>query len=59
VIGLVVMLIEFEDLVAYGNGTTFENDNKEWRRLFAEAPDSPEKLLSVELLTEFSPSDVI
>ncbi|OIQ95469.1 hypothetical protein GALL_225320 [mine drainage metagenome] len=55
--GNVVMLIEYHDMAAYGNRTTFENTDKDWQRLFANTPDSPEKLLSVELLTEFSPAD--
>jgi len=57
--GHVVMLIEYEDMAAYGARTTFENSNVEWRRLFAVTPNSPERLVSVELLTEFSPADAI
>lgn len=52
--GHVVMLIEYEDMAAYGARTAFENNNPEWKRLFAAHPDSPERLVSVELLTEFS-----
>jgi hypothetical protein len=58
-IGHVMMLIEYEDMAAYGARTTFENANAEWKRLFAATPDSPECLVSVELLTEFSPADAI
>jgi len=57
--GTVVMLIEYEDMAAYGSRTAFENSNKEWKELFAAAPDAPEKLLSVELLTEFGPADAV
>jgi hypothetical protein len=49
------MLIEYEDMAAYGARTAFENSNPEWKCLFAAAPDSPERLVSVELLTEISP----
>lgn len=50
--GPVIMMIEYDDMAAYGARTTFENNNPEWRDLFAPTPDSPETLLSVELLTE-------
>ena len=56
--GNVVMLIEYEDVAAYGARTAFENSNPEWKRLFAGAPDSPERLVSVELLTEISPDAI-
>ena len=49
----VVLLIEYEDMAAYGARAAFENNNQEWRDLFAAAPDSPEHLVRVELLTEF------
>jgi len=55
--GNVVMLIEREDMAAYGARTAFENSNPEWKRLLA-APDSPERLVSVELLTEVSPDGI-
>jgi hypothetical protein len=55
----VVLLIEYDDMAAYGKRTTFENNNKDWKRLFTAAPDSPERLLSVELLTEFNPADAV
>lgn len=55
--GHIVMLIEYEDMAAYGARTTFENQHPDWRRLFAQQPDSPERLISVELLTEFSPDN--
>lgn len=56
--GNVIMLIEYEDMAAYGARTAFENSNPEWKRLFAAAPDSPERLVSVELLTEFFPDAI-
>ena len=51
--GPVIMMIEYEDMAAYGARTAFENSNADWKRLFEAKPDSPETLLSVELLTEF------
>lgn len=51
----VVLHIEYEDMAAYGARTTFENSNSEWRALFEGSPDSPETLVSVELLTELAP----
>jgi hypothetical protein len=55
--GLIVM-IEYEDMAAYGARTAFESANSAWRSLFAPRPDSPEMLISVELLTEIPPSIV-
>jgi hypothetical protein len=52
--GPVIMMIEYEDMAAYGARTAFENANAEWRKLFEATPESPETLLSVELLTELS-----
>jgi len=52
--GPVILVIEYEDMAAYGARTAFENGNSEWKTLFAAQPDSPETLLSVELLTELS-----
>jgi len=51
----VILMIEYEDMAAYGARTAFENANAEWRKLFEPTRDSPETLLSVELLTEISP----
>lgn len=48
----ITMLIEYADMAAYGARTDYERANKEWRNLFSERPDSPERLLSVELLIE-------
>ena len=53
--GPVLLMIEYEDMAAYGARTAFENANPDWKRLFEAAPDSPETLLSVELLTEMAP----
>jgi len=53
----VILMIEYEDMAAYGARTAFENANVEWRRLFASQRDSPETLVSVELLTEISPDE--
>jgi NIPSNAP protein len=51
----VILMIEYEDMAAYGARTAFENANAGWRKLFAPTPDSPELLTSVELLTEIPP----
>jgi len=53
----VILMIEYADMAAYGARTAFENANPEWRRLFEPERDSPETLVSVELLTEISPGD--
>lgn len=52
--GPVIMMIEYEDMAAYGARTAFENANPEWRKLFEATPESPESLISVELLTEMA-----
>jgi hypothetical protein len=53
--GPLLLAIEYEDMAAYGARTAFENANADWKKLFEAKPDSPETLVSVELLTEFSP----
>src|SRR5216684_1807403 len=53
----VILMIEYEDMAAYGARTAFENANVEWRLLFEPTRDSPETLVSVELLTEL-PADL-
>jgi NIPSNAP len=50
-----ILMIEYEDMAAYGARTAFENANPEWRKLFEPTRDSPETLISVELLTELPP----
>lgn len=52
--GGVTLILEYPDMIAYGLRTDFENKNAEWRKLFEAQPDSPETLLSVELLTELA-----
>jgi hypothetical protein len=54
--GPVILMIEYPDMAAYGARTAFENANPAWKKLFAAEMDSPETLLSVELLTSFDPS---
>jgi hypothetical protein len=54
----VILMIEYEDMAAYGARTAFESANAAWRNLFAPRPDSPEVLISVELLTETPTSPV-
>ena len=51
----VALHIEYEDTAAYGARTAFENANADWRKLFEAQPDSPETLLSAELLVELQP----
>ena len=46
------LMLEYEDMAAYGARTTFETANAEWQRLFEPARNAPEMLVSVELLTE-------
>jgi hypothetical protein len=54
----VILMIEYADMAAYGTRTAFENANAEWRQLFEPTRDSPEALVSVELLTEI-PSGLV
>jgi hypothetical protein len=51
----VILMIEYADMAAYGARTAFENSNAAWRQLFEPARDSPEALVSVELLAEIQP----
>ncbi len=51
----VILMIEYEDMAAYGARTAFENANAEWRTLFEPTRDSSETLISAELLTELPP----
>jgi hypothetical protein len=53
--GFLILTIEYENMAAYGARTDYENSNAEWRELFAAKPDSPETLISVQLLTEIGP----
>ena len=53
--GPVILIIEYPDMAAYGARTAYENGNPAWQQLFASQPDSPETLLSVQLLTELPP----
>jgi hypothetical protein len=48
----VVVMIEYDDMAAYGARIAYEQSNANWRKLFEATPDSPETLLSVELLAE-------
>lgn len=52
----VQLFIEYPDMAAYGHRTTFEGNNSDWRELFTENPDSPQRLVSVELLSEIVPN---
>lgn len=53
--GPLILTIEYENMAAYGARTDYENSNPEWRELFAAKPDSPETLVSVQLLAELKP----
>jgi hypothetical protein len=48
----VVLFIEYDDMAAFGARNAWEQANPEWRALFAADSDSPERLVSVELLTD-------
>ena len=48
----VTLFIEYTDMAAFGARNAWEQANPEWRGLFAASPDSPERLLGVEVLTE-------
>ncbi len=50
--GSVILMIEYPDMAAYGARTAFEQSNPDWRKLFEAQPDSPETLISVELLSQ-------
>lgn len=52
--GPVIMMIEYDDMAAYGARTAYESANPEWKMLFEATPNSPEALISVELLTEMN-----
>jgi hypothetical protein len=51
----VIVMLEYEDMAAYGARTAFEQANKDWQGLFEPSATAPEKLVSVELLTEVAP----
>src|SRR5258708_8529871 len=51
----VILMIEYEDMAAYGARTAFENANPEWRKLFEPTRDSPQTLISLQFLTHLSP----
>lgn len=47
----IILHIDYEYMATYGSRTSFENGNEEWRKLLASTPDSPEQLISIELLS--------
>ena len=53
--GLIQLFVEYQDMAAYGARAAFEADNAEWQKLFTETIDSPQKLISVGLLSEIFP----
>src|SRR5260370_32085097 len=50
-----ILMIEYEDMAAYGARTAFASANPAWRKLFEPTRGSPETLISVEFLTELPP----
>jgi len=50
-----LLMVEYEDMAAYGARTAFETANADWQRLFEPARNAPDSLVSVELLTEVPP----
>ena len=50
------LLLEYPDMAAYGARNTWENANTAWRALFDETPDAPQRLVSVELLSDVESS---
>lgn len=54
----VTLILEYADMAAFGARNAWENANPMWRELFAATSDSPERLLSVELLSEISFAEV-
>src|SRR5262245_53016763 len=53
--GPVLLFIEYPDMATYGARAACEQANPTWRELFAARLGSPERLVSVELLSEFVP----
>jgi len=53
--GRILLHIEYDDMAAYGARTAYEAGNPDWQHLFEATEGSPERLVSVELLTEFVP----
>src|SRR3984893_6738002 len=51
----VILMIEYEDMAAYGARTAFENANAEWRQLFEPTRDSTQTLGSCDMLAEIPP----
>jgi len=50
--GHLTLMIEYDDMAAYGLRMAYEHSNREWQKLFEPTPDSAETLLSVEILEE-------
>ncbi len=50
--GQVIVMIEYDDMATYGLRMAYEHANREWQKLFEPVPDSPETLLSVEVMEE-------
>ncbi len=53
----VTLILEYQDMTAYGARSEYETSNPEWCRLFEATSDSPERLVSVELLTSIDPAN--
>ena len=50
------LMLEYEDMAAYGARTAFESASADWQRLFEPAANAPETLVSVDLRTEVPPA---
>lgn len=51
-----VLLLEYADMAAFGARNAWESANAEWRKLFDETPAAPQRLVSVELLSDVESS---
>lgn len=47
-----VLMLEYPDMAAFGARNAWEGGNADWRALFDETADAPQRLVSVELLTD-------
>ena len=54
--GPMLLFLEYDDMASYEARTAWEQSNREWCSLFAASVNSPERLVSVQLLTEYTPA---
>jgi hypothetical protein len=50
------LTLEYADMAAYGARNAWEGATPAWRALFDETPEAPQRLLSVELLSDVEPT---